>query len=85
MADDQTIYGDYPGDSDYWVNAHRCVSQCIHPCAVCPPGAHEGSGDGWCTVCPLSAAVVAGAVATATDNDDIYRALAAHRATHGGE
>ena len=71
MADDQTIYGDYPGDSDYWVNAHRCVSQCIHPCAVCPPGAHEGSGDGWCTVCPLSAAA--------------HDALQAHRRTHGGE
>ena len=85
MPDDQTTYGDYPGDSDYWVNAHRCVASCIHPCPVCPPGAHEDSGDGWCRVCGLSGAVVAEAVPGATDNDDIYHALAAHRATHGGE
>ena len=41
QTEQTTIYGDYPGDSDYGIDAHQCVSQCIHPCPVCPPGAHD--------------------------------------------
>ena len=47
MWDYTTTYGHHPGDRDYGIEAHDCEHQCIHPCAVCPPGAHEGSGDGW--------------------------------------